>query len=85
MIAKFKKGPRKRSIAAVLVLAVLACITLTDAYPDEPPFIFGTPTNLGPTVNSSDRDGWPTTLGTMCWSPWVISSRRRGSPTGGPT
>jgi Tol biopolymer transport system component len=56
MIAKFKKTLRKRSVAAVLVLAVLACITLTDAYPDEPPFIFGTPTNLGPTVNSSYTD-----------------------------
>jgi hypothetical protein len=52
MIAKFKKTSRKRSVAAVLVLLALACITLTDAY-SAPPFIFGTPTNLGPIVNSS--------------------------------
>ena len=58
MIAKFKKTLRKRSVAAVLVLAVLACINLTDAY-SAPPFIFGTPTNLGPTVNSSSSDGGP--------------------------
>ena len=59
MIVRFKKTTRKRSVAAVLVLAVLACTTLTYAYPDEPPFIFGTPTNLGPTVNSSSTDGRP--------------------------
>jgi len=50
MIAKFKKTSRKRSVAAVLVMMALACITLTDAY-SAPPFIFGTPTNLGPHVN----------------------------------
>jgi hypothetical protein len=55
MIAKFKKTSRKRSVAAVLVLAALACITLTDAY-SAPPFIFGTPTNLGPMVNSAYAD-----------------------------
>jgi beta-lactamase regulating signal transducer with metallopeptidase domain len=58
LIARFKKTSRKRSVGAVLVLAALACITLTDAY-SAPPFIFGTPTNLGPTVNSSSDDDNP--------------------------
>lgn len=58
MIAKFKKTSRKRSVWAVLVLVALACITLTDAY-SAPPFIFGSPTNLGPTVNSSSDDDNP--------------------------
>jgi beta-lactamase regulating signal transducer with metallopeptidase domain len=58
MIAKFKKTSRGRSVAAVLVLAALAFITLTDAY-SAPPFIFGTPTDLGPTVNGSTWDFWP--------------------------
>jgi Tol biopolymer transport system component len=59
MIAKFKKTSLKRSVAAVLVMMVLACITLTDAYPADLPFIFGTPTNLGPTVNSLYGDSGP--------------------------
>jgi len=58
MIAKFKKTSRKRSVAAVLVLMALACITLTDAY-SAPPFIFGTPTNLGPAFNTPYNDGSP--------------------------
>jgi len=58
MIAKFKKTSRKRSVWAVLVLVALAYVTLTDAY-SAPPFIFGEPTNLGSTVNSSAWDYCP--------------------------
>jgi len=58
LITRFKKTSRKRSVAAVLVLMALACITLTDAY-TAPPFIFGTLTNLGPPVNSSSEDYGP--------------------------
>jgi hypothetical protein len=56
MIAKFKKTSRTRSAGAVLLVAIVACIALTDAYPAELPFTFGTPTNLGPAVNSSDLE-----------------------------
>ncbi len=58
MIAKFKKTSPKRSVTAVLVIMMLACITLADAY-TALPFIFGTPTNLGPTVNTAYADACP--------------------------
>jgi hypothetical protein len=59
MIAKFKKTSRTRSVGAVLLIAVLACLALTDAYPAEPPFTFGTVTNLGPAVNTVYADCGP--------------------------
>jgi len=57
MIAKFKKTSRPRWAGAMLLLAVLACIVLTNAYVAKAAFDFGIPTNLGPTVNSSAFDG----------------------------
>jgi len=59
MIADYKKTSRKRWAGAMLLLAVLACIVLTNAYVAKAGFDFGTPTNLGPTVNSSDDDLGP--------------------------
>ena len=59
MIAKFKKTTRPRWAGAMLLLAVLACIVLTNAYVAKADFTFGTPTNLGPPVNSSAWDWNP--------------------------
>ncbi|MBA7699087.1 hypothetical protein ES703_107773 [subsurface metagenome] len=59
MIADYKKTSRSRWAGAMLLLAVLACVVLTNAYVAKADFIFGTPTNLGPTVNSSAWDGGP--------------------------
>jgi len=56
MIAKFKKTSRSRWGGAMLLLAVLACVVLTNAYVAKADFIFGTATNLGSTVNSSSYD-----------------------------
>ena len=56
MIAKSKKTSPVQRAAAVLIFAVLAGVGLTDAYPAPPPFNFGTPTNLGPNVNTSSND-----------------------------
>ncbi len=53
MIAKFKKTSRTRWAGAILLLAVLACVVLTNAYIAKADFVFGEPTNLGSTVNSS--------------------------------
>ncbi len=50
MIADYKKTSRTQWAGAMLLLAVLACVVLTNAKAD---FDFGTPTNLGPPVNSS--------------------------------
>jgi len=59
MIAKSKKSSPVQRAAAVLIFAVLAGVGLTDAYPAPPPLEFGTPTNLGPTVNTSYTDCAP--------------------------
>lgn len=59
MIAKFKKTSRTRGAGAMLLLAALACVVLTNAYVAKADFIFGTPTNLGPLVNSPTWDGTP--------------------------
>ena len=56
MIADYKKTSRSRWAGAMLLLAVLACVVLTNAYVAKADFVFGTPTNLGPTVNSSADD-----------------------------
>jgi len=59
MITKFKKTSRTRSVGAVLLVAILACVVLTDPYPAKADFTFGTPTNLGPIVNSTYMDCHP--------------------------
>ncbi|MHC4228566.1 MAG: hypothetical protein ACYSW0_14165 [Planctomycetota bacterium] len=59
MIAKFKKTSRTRWAGAMLLLAALACVVLTNAYVAKADFTFGTPTNLGPIVNSSAGDASP--------------------------
>jgi len=56
MIAKFKKTSRPRWGGAMLLLAALACVILTNAYVAKADFEFGTPTNLGPVINSSNSD-----------------------------
>ncbi len=57
MIAKFKKTSRPQWAGAMLLLVVLACVILTNAYVAKADFTFGTVTNLGPVVNSSAFDG----------------------------
>lgn len=54
MIADYKKTSRPRWAGAMLLLAVLACVVLTNAYVTKADFEFGTPTNLGPIVNGPD-------------------------------
>ena len=66
MIAKSKKTSPVQWAAAVLIFAVLAGIGLTDAYPTPPPFNFGTPTNLGPNVNTLSGDGAPSISADGC-------------------
>jgi len=56
MITKFKKISRTRWAGAMLLLAVLACVVLTNAYMAKADFTFGTPTNLGPKINSTHSD-----------------------------
>jgi beta-lactamase regulating signal transducer with metallopeptidase domain len=56
MIAKFKKTSRPRWASAMLLLAVLACVVLTNAYVAMADFTFGKPVNLGQIVNSSSND-----------------------------
>jgi beta-lactamase regulating signal transducer with metallopeptidase domain len=53
MIAKFKKTSRTGWAGAMLLLGALACVVLTNAYVAKADFVFGEPTNLGSTVNSS--------------------------------
>ena len=56
MIAKFKKTSRTHGAGAMLLLAVLACVVLTNAYVAKADFTFGIPTNLGSTINSPHSD-----------------------------
>jgi len=42
MIAKFKKTSRPRWAGAMLILAVLSCVVLTNAYVAKANFTFGT-------------------------------------------
>ena len=63
MIADYKKTRRTRWAGAMLLLAVLACVVLTNAYVAKADFEFGIPTNLGPNVNSSSYDGVPSVTG----------------------
>ncbi len=80
MIAKSKKTSPVQWAAAVLIFAVLAGVGLTDAYPAPPPFNFGTPTNLGPNVNSSSDD-WPTNISADGCSLYLGSNRPGGYGT----
>jgi Tol biopolymer transport system component len=57
MIVDFRKVSRIWSVGAVLVLAILACTVLTNAYQVKLAFDFGTPTNLGPPFNTEALDG----------------------------
>jgi beta-lactamase regulating signal transducer with metallopeptidase domain len=59
MIAKFKKVSHPRWAGAMLLLAVLACIILTNAYVAKADFTFSIPTNLGPVINSSSGEWDP--------------------------
>ena len=52
MIADYKKTPRSRWAGAMLLLAVLACLVLTNAYVAKADFTFSEPVNLGPTINT---------------------------------
>ncbi len=63
MIADYKKTSRSRWAGAMLLLAVLACVVLTNAYIAKADFTFGNPINLGPIVNSSYGDGAPSISG----------------------
>jgi Tol biopolymer transport system component len=53
MIADYKKIPRPRWAGAMLLLAILACIVLTNAYVAKADFTFSEPVNLGSTINTS--------------------------------
>ena len=57
MIADYKKTSRSRWAGAMLLLAVLACVVLTNAYIAKADFTFGAPTNLGPSINTSSDEG----------------------------
>ena len=59
MIAEFKKTSRPQWAGAMLLLAVLACVVLTNAYVAKADFVFGEPTNLGPPVNSASVEANP--------------------------
>ncbi len=56
MIADYKKTSRPRWAGGMLLITVLACVVLTNAYVAKADFTFGTPTNLGPTFNSSSGE-----------------------------
>jgi beta-lactamase regulating signal transducer with metallopeptidase domain len=57
MIADYKKTSRLRWAGAILLLVIIACVVLTNAYVAMAEFTFGTVTNLGPVVNSSSDEG----------------------------
>jgi beta-lactamase regulating signal transducer with metallopeptidase domain len=59
MIVDFRKASRIWSVGAVFVLAILACVVLTNAYVVRAAFDFGTPTNLGPPFNTAHLDATP--------------------------
>ena len=99
MIAKFKKTSRTRWTGAMLLLAALACIVLTNAYVAKADFTFGTPTNLGPSVNTSHADDLPSVSadglelyfesnrpgGSGDWDVWVTSRATTYDEWGEPT
>ena len=56
MIADYKKTSRSKWAGAMLLVAVLACVVLTNAYVAKADFTFGEPMNLGQPINSSAGD-----------------------------
>ena len=56
------KDAPKGTFALMLLLAVLACVVLTNAYVAKADFEFGTPTNLGPAINTSMNELNPFTV-----------------------
>jgi len=56
MIADYKKTSHTRGAGAMLLVAALACVVLTNAYVAKADFTFGIPANLGPIVNGSSYD-----------------------------
>jgi hypothetical protein len=59
MIADYKKTPRPKWAGAMLLVAVLACVVLTNAYVAKADYTFGIVTNLGSPVNSAYLDSAP--------------------------
>lgn len=53
MIADYKETPRPQWAGAMLLLIILACVVLTNAYVAKADFTIGDPTNLGPAINTS--------------------------------
>jgi hypothetical protein len=53
MIAKSQKSSGPQWAGAMLLLAVLACVVLTNAYVAKADFTFGEPMNMGQTINTS--------------------------------
>lgn len=54
MIAQFKKTSRTRWAGAMLLLAALVCIVLTNAYVAKADFEFGEPVNLTSVTSAID-------------------------------
>ena len=77
MIADYKKTPRPRWAWAMLLLAALACIVLTDAYVAKADFVFGEPTNLGSTVNGPHSD-YPASFSSDGLEMYIDSNRSGG-------
>ncbi|MHC4632738.1 MAG: M56 family metallopeptidase [Planctomycetota bacterium] len=81
MIAKFKKTSRTQWAGAMLLVGVMVCVVLTNAYVAKADFIFGTPTNLGPMVNSSSNEASPN-ISADGLSLFFLSTRPGGSGQG---
>jgi beta-lactamase regulating signal transducer with metallopeptidase domain len=81
MIAKFKKTSHPRWAGAMLLLAVLACVVLTNAYVAKADLDFSTPTNLGTMVNSSSNEASPN-ISADGLSLFFLSTRPGGSGQG---
>jgi len=81
MIADYKKTTRTRWPGAMLLLVALAFIVLTNAYVAKADYTFGTPTNLGPIVNSLDVDAC-TSISTDGLSLFLVSYRPNGYGNG---
>ncbi|MHC4117945.1 MAG: M56 family metallopeptidase [Planctomycetota bacterium] len=59
MIAKFRRTSRPRWAGAMILLAMLACLALPNAYIAKTDLVFGTPVNLGPIINTAPGDLCP--------------------------
>ncbi len=94
MIADYKKTPRPRWAGAMLLVAVLACVVLTNAYVAKADFEFGDSTNVGPVINDASdvqecdfsHDGLELYLsagrpgGYGSWDIWVAKRETPNSP-----